>query len=385
MRNILTILLLFIAFNSYSQNANILPKGLPSPKTNGYEEKGWYRGDSGYLIGPRADTMFSPIAGLGAKILWQNKYWNWNLSLLKWELESVVTDTTSLSNRINQKLNASDTVSLSNRINKVQQNLVDTSAALRTAIANAKELIPAGPITSLATVGFNPGTNLSSGQWITNTFYQTQPPGAGLTGGATVQRSNTADTRNLTASIIRNSATALISSAVITAPSQNIPLTFAQPSQPGTTNVVQSVTTPANVNTTYTLTVSTNETPAKTAMATQNLNWASNRYWGFINDTTNIRAGTGGIDAILSALSRELNDSRSKTWNSGTPTGNQFFVYLYWGASGALTQFDFNGVPTLDGTSNVLRNFTAENGFVGQFRIYWTKNLQSTSSQLIAN
>lgn len=84
MSKLITFLLLLIAFNSYSQSLPVLPKGLPSPKTNGYEEKGWYRGDSGYLYGVR-DTMFRPITGVGAEVFWNNEYWKWDLLGQKWK------------------------------------------------------------------------------------------------------------------------------------------------------------------------------------------------------------------------------------------------------------------------------------------------------------
>lgn len=56
--------------------------------------------------------------------------------------------------------------------------------------------IPAGPITSLPTVGFNPGTNLTANQWITAVFYRlaisVQPQSQSVSSGASVSFSVTA-------------------------------------------------------------------------------------------------------------------------------------------------------------------------------------------------
>jgi hypothetical protein len=48
-------------------------------------------------------------------------------------------------------------------------------------------IIPAGAITTIPVVGTNPGTNLSSDDWIINTFYGSQSPTATLTGGQTLE------------------------------------------------------------------------------------------------------------------------------------------------------------------------------------------------------
>lgn len=80
------IVLVMLSFILKAQSP-IRPTTLPSPKSNGYAEIGYYRHDSGLLSGQR-DTAWRPPAGLGAKTTWQNKYWRWDLDSLKWNLES---------------------------------------------------------------------------------------------------------------------------------------------------------------------------------------------------------------------------------------------------------------------------------------------------------
>lgn len=82
MKCLIFIILMFISLASFSQKP-ILPKGLPVVNNNGYSKIGYNRSDSAVLIGFR-DTNFIPITGVGAIVVWQNKYWNWDLDSLKW-------------------------------------------------------------------------------------------------------------------------------------------------------------------------------------------------------------------------------------------------------------------------------------------------------------
>jgi hypothetical protein len=360
-------LFFFILLISFSARAQlpILPKGVPSPKTNAFEEKGWYRGDSGYLYGVR-DTLFTPISGVGVKVYWQSKFWGWRGA--KWESEA-----TSESLRD----------SLLNYVKRTE--LADTATNLRNAIADAKENIVAGPISSLPAIGDNPGINISPGQFIMAEFYKSQPPTAGLSGGNTYEFKGTGTTvHNLSATIGRQAATTPIASAVITAPSQSYPLSFSQPPVSGSVVVTQSVTTPNNTNTTYTLTVTTQD--SKTAQATTTDSWLPKRYRGWVTDTTGI--GTPAYsNIIIQNLTNELSSSKSWTFNTGNPTGTQFYVIAYYVSAGALNSLVQNGFPALDAYNSTSRSFTnaASPSFTGTWYFYWSKNGQTLSSDITTN
>lgn len=111
----------------------ILPKTLPSPKTNGYSEIGYYRADSGWLSGQR-DTLWQPPANVGAMVFWQNNYWGRDIVSNYWyrfgtsadlngylkksdstlyvTISKLKSDSTVLRTLINGKLNISDTASM---------------------------------------------------------------------------------------------------------------------------------------------------------------------------------------------------------------------------------------------------------------------------------
>lgn len=240
-------------------------------------------------------------------------------------------------------------------------------------------IIPAGAITTIPVVGTNPGTNLSPDNWIINTFYGSQPPTATLTGGQTLEYQSAATlnkTLNWTAG--RQSATVPLSTIVVAGANEN----FSQPAQGASVSGTQSVSFPANTNITYANTVTT--TDNKTASATTTFSFVPKRYFGWITDTTGI--GTSGFDdSKIYNLSNELSASKSKSFNTGNPTGTQFFVYAYYATAGALTQWDMNGFPSLLAMNSVTRNFTNALGYTGQWIIYWSKNGQTLSSTIVAN
>lgn len=154
-------------------------------------------------------------------------------------------------------------------------------------------IIPAGPITTIPTVGFNPGTNLGSDSFIIKTFYGAQPPLATLTGGGIFEftsASTVSATLNWSAS--RQSATAPISTIVVAGTSQS----FSQPSTPGTVSGTQGVTVTTNTGTTYNNVVTT--TDAQTVTASTTFTYRSKYYIGYVATSTptdaNIIAALGG-------------------------------------------------------------------------------------------
>lgn len=240
-------------------------------------------------------------------------------------------------------------------------------------------IIPAGAITTIPVVGTNPGTNLSSGDWIINTFYGSQPPTATLTGGQTLELQSAATLDyTLNWSSGRQSATNPLATIVVAGQDE----TFSQPAQSATVSGTQAVSFPANTNITYSNVTTTDD--GKSATATTSFTFLSKRYWGLISDTAGI--GTESFDdAIITALNNELSSSKSKSFSTGNPSGTQFLVYAYYSTAGALTQFDMNGFPSLDAMNSVTRNFTNAAGYTGEWIIYWSKNGQTLSSTVIAN
>lgn len=271
-------------------------------------------------------------------------------------------------------------------------------------IADSSLLATRHYLDSIASLKLNRNDSNVSKGYVTPTYadaryvkIQTQPPTAGVTlasGSTTMEYAGTANGTDTTftdtysygrqAGNATTDPTANIASVVFDGVSQ----TVVNPAIGGTSSGSKTVIVTKNVNKVVTNTVTTAESPAKSGSASATHSWLPRRYWGFVNDTTNLRSGAGGIDAIITSLSSELSSARDKgaspIWSTGNPSGNQFFVYAYWSAAGSLTRFDFNGVPALESTDNVSRDLTNARGFTGQWRIYWTKNLQSTSSTLIA-
>lgn len=244
-------------------------------------------------------------------------------------------------------------------------------------------LIAGGAITSIPSVGFNPGTGLTSDEFIINTFYQSQVPTATLTGGQTLEF-RSAQTMNYTLNWTagRQGATDSIASVVV----NGIPQSFSQPAAGSTVSGTQAVSFPANTDITYSIVVTT--TDGKSSTSTTKFSFLPERYFGWISDTTGIGSASFD-DSKITALSNELSASKVKggngTWNTGNPTGTQFYVYAYYATAGELSHFDMNGFPSLEAMNHVTRNFTNALGFTGQWIIYWNKNGQTLSSDIIAN
>lgn len=242
---------------------------------------------------------------------------------------------------------------------------------------------PGGPVTSIPEIGFNPGTNITAEEFITTSFYQSQRPTATLTGGLNLEyrsAGNLTYTLNWTAG--RLAATKPITQIEVAGVNQ----TFITPVEGATVSGTQSVTFPANQNITYNNRVTTSDN--KTASATTTFNFLPRRYFGWISDTTGI--GVFGFDdSKITTLSNELIASKAKgqdgNWNTGAPTGNQFYVYAYYSTAGDLTQWDMNGFPSLSAMNKVTRSFTNALGYTGTWTIYWSKNGQTQSSTIVAN
>lgn len=110
MKNVILIFFLFSCYNVVAQQR--FPVGPPTQFSTGYFKQGYHQSDSGTIIANR-DTNW--LAKYSATIVFKpsNKQFYWfDSATLKWNQFGSTIDTTSLSNRINLKLNISDTANM---------------------------------------------------------------------------------------------------------------------------------------------------------------------------------------------------------------------------------------------------------------------------------
>lgn len=245
-------------------------------------------------------------------------------------------------------------------------------------VKNGGSLLNAGPFTSTPTIGDNPGSNVSADSIVKFAFYRSAAPGATLSSNQIIFELGTSNvSATLSYTSIVNLGTVLPIHTVITSSNGN---NYDKGTSSVTTSGTQSVTIPVNTATTFTNTVTSGDN--KSGTATVSISFLPGRYEGWISDTTGISGGSFN-DAILYNLTKVLTTSKvTSTHSTGNPTGQQFYVYMYASGAGALNEFYFNGNPSIDGMNYVARNFTNSLGYTQQYFIYWTKNIQFTSSQI---
>ncbi len=255
--------------------------------------------------------------------------------------------------------------------------LFNPATDLITAIGGGSSTLPAGPFTTSNTeIGYDPGSNLTADQIISKVWYGLKPPTATLTGGTELEYiPGSTSAQTLAWGAHRQSNTATISSIVVAGISQ----TFSQPAQPGTVNGTQAVSVPANTSTTYDNVVTTSD--AQTATASTTFTFAPRKFYGFISDTTGIASGSQ--DAAIRALTSALSNSKTLSTNTGSPSGTQFYVYAYLSSLGNITSVTYNGIPATDAITTVSKTFTTANGFSGTYKILYTTNGQTSSSDVI--
>ena len=235
-------------------------------------------------------------------------------------------------------------------------------------------------ITSLPTVGFVPNAT-DPASWIDAVFYQSQYPTASLTGGVTLEFRST-QTMNYT--LNWSGGRLLKTNPIATIVVAGINESFSQPSAGSSVSGTQAVSFPSNTDISYNNIVTT--TDSKSTTATTTFSFLPMRYYGWVNLSDTAGIGTFGYDdSKITSLSQELNSSKVKTWNTGNPTGTQIYVYAYYYTAGTLNNLILNGFPSIDAFNVSQRNFTNALGFTGQWIIYWNKNGQTLSSDIIAN
>lgn len=105
------VIILFFIFCVFQSKAQTTPSGFPSQSNLGWTKWRWIQSDSGLMVAVRDTLGWLPRFTGTMVVRPQNrKPYYYDSTLLRWF--SFDTDTTSLSNRINLKLNISDTVSM---------------------------------------------------------------------------------------------------------------------------------------------------------------------------------------------------------------------------------------------------------------------------------
>lgn len=178
-------------------------------------------------------------------------------------------------------------------------------------------------------------------------------------------------------------ATALATNPIATINVGGVLQSFSQPLPGDGVSGTQAVT--ITTNTTTSLFNVTTTTDSKVASASVTDTYLPRRYYGLVTDTTGIGT-TAYNNAVLLALQNDLTTSKVLTnVSTGTPSGVEFWVYIYPADEGALSQLSFNGFSILaNGVNLATRDFTNALGFTQPYNFVWTKNGQTSSSLVIA-
>jgi hypothetical protein len=248
---------------------------------------------------------------------------------------------------------------------------------LKDSLANYQKksdaLLTGGVITSIPTVGFNAGSNISPTQFITNAFYQSQNPTSALSGGGTFEL-HSAGTFGATLnwSAGRLAATQPLSSIVVAGVSQS----FTTPSAGASISGTQAVVITWNSNVTFTNSVTTVD--SKSASSSTSFTFLPKRYFGRsasgTPDNTIILATAGGGSA--------LSGSRAGTFIISA-SGSNFPYFAYPSNLGSLTSIkDVNNFEVLSSFNITTVSVTNASGFTQNYLVY-TLNAATASNYQI--
>ena len=108
------------------------------------------------------------------------------------------------------------------------------------------------------------------------------------------------------------------------------------------------------------------------------VNWRWRRFWGFIDNQN-------PTDTAIKAANSELSTSRSKSWNTGNPTGEQYFFFAYPASFGNLSDIVVNGFPSLATFTRNTRDFENALGVIESYNIYVSNNLLASAAPIITS
>lgn len=241
-----------------------------------------------------------------------------------------------------------------------------------------QEIIAGGSITSIPTIGYNPGSNITPGAFITSSFYQSQVPTATLTGG--IQQELLTGGFNLSATLnwsaSRQAATQNLSTIVVASVNQ----TFVNPGAPGTVSGTQVVSYPRNLTTNYSNVVTTAD--GKTATATTTFTFLPKRYWG--RSSTNTPTASDLIAALGGGS--ELSNVKAKGLFSVTASGTNYVFYAYPSSLGDLTSLTIGGFESLGTFTKNVTSITNASGYIQNYNIYVSNNtFSATATNIVTN
>lgn len=209
-------------------------------------------------------------------------------------------------------------------------------------------------------------------------LYQSDPPLMTLTGGAPqeLMSSGANVTKTVSWSITRQDYTEEIDSVFIADTS----ISFSQPDKPGVYGSNRNVSIPRNTTTVVSGRVKTVD--GQEAFASTTFTWVAPRFVLWVTDTTGISSGS--LDATIISGTKDLSNSKTKTYNTGVPSGTQYPVYVYIASAGELTSLKMNGFESIGAWKTTTRTLTTGTGYTGSFRIYWGNNGQTAASNIEA-
>lgn len=201
---------------------------------------------------------------------------------------------------------------------------------------------------------------------------QTQNPTATISGGFLQELINpTGDplvyTVNWTAGRLAAGVNAKATDPIATILVGGIPQTFAQPPPGSTVSGTQSISVPRNINSTFSIVVTT--TDGKTATASTVYPFSPKRYFGWTTTTS-------PTDEEILILGQEYSTSKAKDWVQGPPAPDgQHLVFAYPDSEGDLTDLKINGFPSIEAFTKVTRELTNASGYTQSYNIYISINL----------
>ena len=264
------------------------------------------------------------------------------------------------------KLGAKDSGAIASKNNSLfQYNGYKWIAAGAGGGGGGSAIFAGGVISSLPAIGNNPGTNITSNDFIISQFYASQAPTATLTGGGTFEyRSAGSGPSTLFWGAGRQSATAPLATIIVDGVAQ----TFSQPAQAATVSGTKAITITYNTNTTFTNTVTTAD--GKTAIATTSYLWQNKIYAGFVSSATpsdlDIYTSTGS-SYVGGIFSGTINQSGVLT----APSSSKYFVFVA-PASYGTPNITVNGLGV--SFTLITRSFTNASGFTSSYTIAISPN-----------